>query len=73
MHQLTISDMTCRHCVGAVEKAVKAVDPNAKVAVNLEAGTAAIKSAIGTEALIAAIADAGYKASAAKSCCSGAA
>lgn len=73
MQQLTISDMTCSHCVGAVEKAVKAVDPNAKVAVNLETGSAEIESTIGTEALIAAIADAGYKASAEKSCCGGAA
>jgi copper chaperone len=73
MHQLNISDMSCGHCVSAIEKAVKAVDPNAGVAVNLQARTASIESAFGADAFIAAISDAGYQASAIKSCCSGAA
>jgi copper chaperone len=61
--------MTCGHCVAAVEKAVKSVDPNAKVAVNLEAKTASIDSQIASDAFVTAIEDAGYKASFAKSCC----
>ncbi|WP_026615809.1 heavy-metal-associated domain-containing protein [Ensifer aridi] len=70
MHHLNVSDMTCGHCVSTVEKAVKLVDPNAKVAVDLEAQTASIDSQIGSDAFIAAIEAAGYKASFKKSCCS---
>lgn len=70
MHHLNISDMTCGHCAGAVEKAVKAVDPNAKVAVDLDAKTASIESAIAFDAFVAAIEEAGYRASIKKSCCS---
>lgn len=62
--------MTCGHCVSAVEKAVKSVDPKAKVAVKLEEKTASIDSQIASDAFIAAIGEAGYKASFAKSCCS---
>ncbi|OAP35190.1 heavy metal-binding protein [Sinorhizobium glycinis] len=70
MYHLNVSDMTCGHCVSAVEKAVKSVDPDAKVAVNLEAQTASIDSRIGSDAFIAAIEAAGYRASFKKSCCS---
>ncbi|WEX78992.1 heavy-metal-associated domain-containing protein [Sinorhizobium numidicum] len=70
MYHLNVPDMTCGHCVSAVEKAVKAVDPNAKVAVNLEAKTASIDSEVGADAFIAAIEDAGYQASFRTSCCS---
>ncbi|AGA08466.1 copper chaperone [Sinorhizobium meliloti] len=70
MYHLNVSDMTCGHCVSTVEKAVKSVDPDAKVAVNLEAQTASIDSQIGSDAFIAAIEAAGYKASFKKSCCS---
>ena len=70
MHHVTVEDMTCGHCAATVEKAVKAADPQAKVAVNLEAKTASIESGIGSDVLIAAIEDAGYRASFKKSCCS---
>ena len=63
MHQLIVEDMTCGHCAATVEKAVKAADPQAKVAVNLEAKTASIESGIGSDVFIAAIEDAGYRAS----------
>lgn len=70
MYHLNVEDMTCGHCVATVEKAVKAVDENARVAVDLEAKTASIDSEVGSEAFIAAIEDAGYRASFKKSCCS---
>lgn len=69
MIHLNVPDMTCGHCAGAVEKAVKSVDPEAKFAVNLEAKTASIESTTGAEAFIAAIEDAGYRAAFKKSCC----
>jgi copper chaperone len=62
--------MTCSHCAGTVEKAVKSVDPNAEVTVDLQAKTASIDSDIGSAAFVAAIEDAGYKASVSKACCS---
>ncbi|MGK9204210.1 heavy-metal-associated domain-containing protein [Sinorhizobium meliloti] len=70
MHHLVVEDMTCGHCAATVEKAVKAADPQAKVAVNLEAKTASIESGIGSNVFKAAIEDAGYRASFKKSCCS---
>jgi copper chaperone len=70
MYSLSISDMTCSHCAGTVEKAVKSVDPNAKVTVDLRAKTASIESDIGPAAFVAAIEDAGYQASVSKTCCS---
>lgn len=70
MYHLNLEDVTCGHCAATVEKAVKAADPNAKVAVNLEAKTASIESEIGPDVFIAAIEDAGYRASLKKSCCS---
>ncbi|MCD2185451.1 heavy-metal-associated domain-containing protein [Rhizobium sp. GN54] len=69
MIHLNVPDMTCGHCVGAVEKAVRSVDPGAKIAVDLKAKTASIESTIEAEAFIAAIEDAGYGAAFKKSCC----
>ncbi|HEY0821878.1 MAG TPA: heavy-metal-associated domain-containing protein [Rhizobacter sp.] len=56
-----VNDMTCGHCVGAVTKAVKAVDPDATVSVNL--GTKRVEidaDDASAHELKAAIADAGY-------------
>lgn len=64
MYSLSISDMTCSHCAGTVE------NPNARVTVDLLAKTASIESDIGLAAFVAAIEDAGYKASASNACCS---
>ncbi|MDX0683321.1 heavy-metal-associated domain-containing protein (plasmid) [Sinorhizobium medicae] len=70
MYHLNVEDMTCGHCVATIEKAVKTVDRNARVAVDLEAKTASIESGVASEAFMAAIEDAGYRASFKKSCCS---
>jgi len=70
MYHLNIPDMTCGHCAGAVEIAVKSVDPNAKVAVDLDAKTASIDSPAASDAFVTAIEEAGYQASFTKSCCS---
>lgn len=70
MYHLNIPDMTCGHCVNAVEKAVKTVDPCASVAVDLGTKTVSIESQVASEAFIVSIANAGYGASFKKSCCS---
>jgi copper chaperone len=56
-----VNDMTCGHCVGAVTKAVKSVDPAATVSVNLETKRVQIDPT-GSDAreLSSAIAAAGY-------------
>ena len=62
--QLTVNGMTCMHCVAAVEKALAAVDGvDEVIRVTLEPGSATVKGNAPTEALIAAVKEAGYKAS----------
>jgi copper chaperone len=62
--QLSVTGMTCMHCVAAVEKALAAVDGvDEVIQVTLEPGSASVKGRASTEALIAAIREAGYQAS----------
>lgn len=53
MYHLTVEDITCGHCIATVEKAVKGVDPKAKVAANLGAKMVSIESEIKSYALAA--------------------
>ena len=62
--KLTISGMTCMHCVAAVEKALAAVSGvDEVVEVVLEPGSATVNGSAPAEALIAAVREAGYEAS----------
>lgn len=70
MYHLNVADMTCGHCVSTVEKAVKTVDSNASVAIDLGTKTVSIESQTPSDVFIASIADAGYEATFKKSCCS---
>lgn len=65
MIELRVEGMTCGHCVSAVTRAVKAVDPEAQVQVDLGAGTVRVEGGSSADALGKAIADAGYPAAAA--------
>ncbi len=61
--QLTINGMTCMHCVAAVQKALGAVDGvDEVIQVTLEPGSATVTGSASTEALIAAVKQAGYEA-----------
>lgn len=60
MYQLQVENMSCGHCVGAVTKAVQAVDAAARVEVDLATKTVRIDSASALAPLKSAIADAGY-------------
>ena len=64
MIELTVKDMTCNHCVGVVTKAVKSVDPNASVNVDLPSKRVQVESASGVAAFTKALEEAGYPASA---------
>lgn len=62
MIELTVKDMTCGHCVGAVTKALKAVDPQASVDVDLAAKRVRIETRQPRDALAEALRLAGYPA-----------
>ena len=60
MYQLEVEGMSCGHCVGAVTKSVLAIDPAAKVEVDLATRKVRVDSQAALPAISAAIADAGY-------------
>ena len=60
MIRLSIPDMSCGHCVGAVTQAVKKVDPDAILNIDLGGRTAAVETRIPPETLTEAIEQAGY-------------
>ena len=63
MIELRVEGMTCGHCVSAVTRAVKAVDPEANVEVDLGTGRVRVDGRSSAGALGKAIAEAGYPAS----------
>ena len=60
MLEFTVRDMTCGHCVGTVTKAVKGVEPQASVDIDLEHHLVRIDGASNAQAVESAIRDAGY-------------
>jgi copper chaperone len=67
MTELKITGMTCGHCQSAVEGALKGVAGVEEVRVDLAQGTAEVKGSANVAALVAAVEEEGYQASAAKS------
>ncbi len=61
MTTLSVSGMTCGHCVRAVTEAIHAVDASASVAVDLKGGTVTTDSALPKDRLVQAIAAEGYE------------
>jgi len=55
-----VNDMTCGHCASSITKAVKAVDPNADVQVDLSRHVVSVATAAETVAIQKAISEAGY-------------
>jgi len=60
MLDLNVEGMTCGHCAQAVARAVKSVDPAAKVTVDQATGRVAVESGSDAGAIRAAIEDEGY-------------
>ncbi len=60
MIEFSLPDISCAHCVGVVEKAVKAVDSSATVAVDLPAKRVRIESAVDRAVFANALVEAGY-------------
>jgi len=63
MIELRVEGMTCGHCVSTVTRAVKAVDPEANVQVDLGAGRVRVDGRSSADALSRSLAEAGYPAS----------
>jgi copper chaperone len=64
---LSVTGMTCEHCVRSVTKALQAVAGVEKVSVSLDTGRAHVDGKAGPEVLIQAIEEEGYKAQVADS------
>jgi len=64
MYQLTVEDMTCKHCVGRVTKAVQEVDQDARVDIDLPTRKVKIDSKADLDRIAQAIDAAGYPVSA---------
>ena len=61
MHQVKVTGMSCGHCVAAIEKAVKGLDPQADVAADIEKGEVTVKSDVAFASISDAIREAGYE------------
>jgi Cu+-exporting ATPase len=64
MYELTVEDMTCKHCVGRVTKAVQEIDQAAKVDIDLPTKKVRIDSSADLDRIAKAIDEAGYPVSA---------
>ena len=62
MIELSVKDMTCGHCTRVVTRAVKSVDPQANVEVDLTGGRVRVVGGKSADELIRALDAAGYPA-----------
>ena len=60
MYVFNIQNMTCGHCKGTVEKAIKAADPAAVATVDIASKTATVETALDPSVIGRAVEDAGY-------------
>jgi copper chaperone len=67
MTELAVQNMTCGHCVSAVTRAIKALEPQADVQVDLSSRRVRVEGATPAGDLIKALDQAGYPAARAES------
>lgn len=60
--QFHVENMTCGGCVRGVTRAIQSVDPKAEVSADLDTHKVEVQSAAPREALVKAIAEAGFQA-----------
>jgi len=60
--QLNVTGMTCNHCISMVNKAITALQADAKVTADLALQQVSVESRLTAEEIIAALDDAGYPA-----------
>ena len=58
--KLTVEGMNCGHCIRAVTRAIHALDPEARVDVDLSAGIVTVIGDVAADLAAAAIAAEGY-------------
>ena len=63
MHRYSVPKMTCGHCAGTIDQAVKAVDPQAEVTIDLKAKQVTVRTTAGEAQIVGAIHTAGFEAS----------
>ena len=63
MHRYSVPKMTCRHCAGTIDQAVKAVDPQAEVTIDLNAKQVSVRTGAEEAKIAGAIRSAGFEAS----------
>ena len=61
MITLHVEGMSCGHCVRAVTQAIQALDPAAKVQVDLAAKTVQAETSLARDAVATAVTEEGYK------------
>lgn len=61
--KFSVPDLSCGHCASTVTKAIKAIDPEAEIKVDVAGKTVAVETAQLASAVAAALAGAGYPAS----------
>ena len=60
MHRYSIPSMTCGHCAGTIDHAIKHLDPKAEVTIDLKAKEVSVRSAAAEAEIAAGIRSAGY-------------
>jgi Copper chaperone len=60
MYEFKVDDMTCGHCAATVEKAVKGVDANAEIKIDVSNRAVRVRSDKPAEVIAGAIGEAGY-------------
>lgn len=60
MFEFYVADMTCGHCVSAITQAVKEIEPEAKVDIDLNAHIVRVEGVDDAIRVREAISDAGY-------------
>lgn len=63
MYEFNIENMSCGHCVSAVTKAIKSVDPDASASIDLNGKSARIETKLDPSIIGSAITEAGYPSS----------
>lgn len=60
MHRYSIPSMTCGHCAGTIDRAVKSIDPKAEVTIDFKTREVSVQSTAAETAIATAIRSAGY-------------
>ena len=61
MVRFKVANMSCGGCARAVTAALRGVDPQAEISVDLRRREVAVESAVGTEGLAGALREAGFE------------